>query len=158
MNELMNKYIGRNVKMIKRNTRFSNRGLIFDIGQVVTIIQVFGDPVCFKAGRMGDFPKFGIIFPDEFVLDLVDLDKIVLVDAYEEEKKNNIEDLKNKQSELQKELSLIDDKIKFMEESKTETFNENEFKIYQALKTLGKEGLTDFEKAKIINDIINPKN
>ena len=47
---------------------------------------------------------------------------------------------------------------KFMEESKTETFNENEFKIYQALKTLGKEGLTDFEKAKIINDIINPKN
>jgi len=68
--------------------------------------------------------------------------------------------LKNKTKKITK---LTSDEFqllykKFMEESKTETFNENEFKIYQALKTLGKEGLTDFEKAKIINDIINPKN
>lgn len=46
-------------------------------------------------------------------------------------------------------------KLKFMEESKSETFDVNEFKVYQTLQCFKKEGMDDFEKSKLIAKLLD---
>ncbi len=66
-----------------------------------------------------------------------------------------IKNLDKKIEGIKKEKQVFKDKIKFLEESGAPGFVENEYRAYQAIQTINKENLTDFEKAKIISDLIN---
>jgi len=55
---------------------------------------------------------------------------------------------------IEKEKEKVKNKINFLKESGAEKFTENEYRAYQAIQTINKENLTDFEKAKIISDLI----
>lgn len=72
--------------------------------------------------------------------------------------KNQLESVKQKISKLEQEADLIQDKIKFLEETGSETFNENEFKVYKTLQLIEENSqLTRLEKAQAIAKLINNK-
>jgi len=56
--------------------------------------------------------------------------------------------------EIEKEKEEIRAKIKFMNDSGSEKFNEKEFRAFNVLKTIEQGGLNNFEKAKIIGKLI----
>ena len=58
-------------------------------------------------------------------------------------------------SELNKEKNLIEDKITYLEETGSKEFDETEYKVYQTLKLLNVNNLTDIDKAKLIAQFIN---
>ena len=64
-------------------------------------------------------------------------------------------DIDNKISELNKEKNLIEDKITYLEETGSKEFDETEYKVYQTLKLLNVNNLTDIDKAKLIAQLIN---
>jgi hypothetical protein len=65
-----------------------------------------------------------------------------------------INKLDDKIKELEAEKQVIKDKINFLKESRSDELVENEYRAYQAILTINKESLTDFEKAKIISDLM----
>jgi predicted RNase H-like nuclease (RuvC/YqgF family) len=69
-----------------------------------------------------------------------------------------LESVKQKISKLEQEADLIQDKIKFLEETGCETFSENEFKVYKTLQLIEENSqLTRLEKAQAIAKLINNK-
>jgi len=66
-----------------------------------------------------------------------------------------IKDLDKQIEGIKKHKAEIQRKIDFLKESGAEKFVKNEYRAYQAIQTMNKENLTDFEKAKVISDLIN---
>jgi hypothetical protein len=67
---------------------------------------------------------------------------------------DKIKKLDERIKSIEEEKQVFKNKIKFLEESGAEKFVENEYRAYQAIQTINKEGLTDFEKAKVISKLI----
>ena len=55
---------------------------------------------------------------------------------------------------IEKEKELIKAKIQYMQQSRATKFNEKEFRAYGVLQTIKQGGLNDFEKAKLISELI----
>jgi len=68
--------------------------------------------------------------------------------------KEKIKKLDNEIKKINEEKQDIEKKINFLKESGSEKFNDNEYRAYIAIQTMDKENLSDFEKAKIIGDLI----
>ena len=66
-----------------------------------------------------------------------------------------IEILDKQIKEIKEKKTQIQCKINFLKESGAKKFIENEFRAYQAIQTINKKGLTDFEKAKVISKLIS---
>lgn len=79
-------------------------------------------------------------------LTLVQTDTLVDVDKY-------IEDIEANITTEQIEINTLKIKKKFMIANKLETFDEDQFKVYQILQTL-KTKSTDLDKAKVIADLV----
>lgn len=56
--------------------------------------------------------------------------------------------------ELEKEMTIIKEKLKFLKETGQEMFNENEFKVYKTLSLIDKDNLSQYEKAKKIAELL----
>jgi hypothetical protein len=63
--------------------------------------------------------------------------------------------LEEKERKFNEELNSIKAKIQFLEETGNEEYSETEFKVYQTLKTLKNENLSETQRAKIIAQLIN---
>ena len=87
-----------------------------------------------------------------------DVRNLDLVKVTSREKiKAKIESVK---AEMEKQSGLIAElnaKIKYMDEIKSDTFDENEFKAYQTLTIIEKGSLSKLEKAKAIAALINQR-
>lgn len=66
--------------------------------------------------------------------------------------KEDIKDLKKSIEEQKEEVKVLESKIKFMEENKLESYDENVFKAYHTLSIIS-EGTTTMEKAKAIAEL-----
>ncbi len=64
----------------------------------------------------------------------------------------SIKDLKKSIDEQKEEVKVLESKIKFMEENKLDTYDENVFKAYHTLSIIS-EGTTTMEKAKAIAEL-----
>lgn len=65
-------------------------------------------------------------------------------------------EVEKKIESIQTELSYYQDVLSFMNDNKTEEYDENEFKAYQILKEIGKDA-TDYQKSKAIAKILKNK-
>ena len=65
--------------------------------------------------------------------------------------------LDNRITEIEEEKQEIRNKINFLKEAGVEKYNENEYRAYKTIKIIEKTNLTDYEKAKIISELINKK-
>lgn len=63
--------------------------------------------------------------------------------------------LQEKEEKFQKEIQTIKQKISYLEETGNEEYSETEFKVYQTLKTLKNQDLTEVQRTKIIVSLIN---
>jgi hypothetical protein len=63
--------------------------------------------------------------------------------------------LQEKEEKFQKEIGTIKQKISYLEETGSEEYSETEFKVYQTLKTLKNQDLTEVQRTKIIASLIN---
>ena len=69
-----------------------------------------------------------------------------------------IKDFTSRKEKLQQELQIIDDKLRYIEESGCFTFDENEFKVYKTLQLLEEnQNLSRMEKAQAIAKLISNK-
>lgn len=66
--------------------------------------------------------------------------------------KEDIKDLKKSIDEQKEEVKVLESKIKFMEENKLDTYNENVFKAYHTLSIIS-EGTSTMDKAKAIAEL-----
>jgi len=55
---------------------------------------------------------------------------------------------------LESEKRIVEKKIQYMQQSRAEKFNEKEYRAYQVLQTIKQGGLSDFDKAKLISELI----
>lgn len=63
--------------------------------------------------------------------------------------------LQEKEEKFQKDIESIKQKISYLEETGNEEYSETEFKVYQTLKTLKNQDLTEVQRTKIIASLIN---
>lgn len=63
--------------------------------------------------------------------------------------------LQQKEEKFQKEIESIKQKISYLEETGNDEYSETEFKVYQTLKTLKNQDLTEVQRTKIIASLIN---
>lgn len=63
-----------------------------------------------------------------------------------------LERLEEKLKEAQADVNILNNKISFLKETNSKTFDDIQFKVYLALKTLNKE-TSDLEKSKILTEI-----
>jgi len=65
-----------------------------------------------------------------------------------------LQKLDAKIAEVEKEKEEIRAKIQYMRSAGAKEFNEKEFKAYKILQTIKQGGMNDFEKAKLISELI----
>ena len=65
-----------------------------------------------------------------------------------------IEKLEKQKAKITKQLEEVNSKIAYVKETKSEKFDETEFKVYQTLKAFDNKEMTDIEKAQLISKLI----
>jgi predicted nucleic acid-binding Zn-ribbon protein len=65
-----------------------------------------------------------------------------------------LHDLDQKIKAIEDQKKEIRTKMEYMKQSGSETFNEKEYKAYSILQTIKQGGMNDFEKAKLISELI----
>jgi hypothetical protein len=84
------------------------------------------------------------------------LDKIA-ARTKKEQFEEQIEKAKSKIAATQAFINEVEMKIEFMDEIKTEDFDENEFKAYQTLTLIENTSMSKLDKARAIASLINTK-
>ena len=65
-----------------------------------------------------------------------------------------IEKLEKQKAKITEQLEEVNSKIAYVKETKSEKFDETEFKVYQTLKAFDNKEMTDIEKAQLISKLI----
>jgi len=68
-----------------------------------------------------------------------------------------VKDIQEEISCLEKEITCQQSKLQYMTENGLEEFDENQYKVFQTLKTLDNKEITQVQKSKIIAELINNK-
>lgn len=68
---------------------------------------------------------------------------------------DTISEIKKQQKELQEQITILNSKIKLMEELELDEYDENVIKVHQTLTLIDKKGISKIEKAKAIAKLIN---